>query len=156
MGMSSYEVVRRAIEFDEPDRLPVANPRPASSPDGVGGDLFKVAPGQIGVGDKTKRESSDEWGCTWVRTETLNGGQIKVHPLENWDALDTYQWPDPDDPALYEGMESQFEGCAGKYVIVAFHFLLFERLHALRGMLNVLMDFHLERQRSLRNLKRIG
>ena len=147
MCMSSYEVVRRAIEFDCPDRLPVANPRPANSPNGVGGDVHTVHPGQIGVGDKAKRQSRDEWGATWVRSSVHNGGQIKGHPLASWDALGGYDWPSPDDPILYAGMESQLSESAGRYVMVAFHFLFFERLQALRGTENVLIDLLAERQR---------
>ena len=42
------------------------------SPDAVGGGVLEAVPGQIGVGDKAKRESGDEWGCNWVRTEVYD------------------------------------------------------------------------------------
>ena len=139
--MSSYEVVRRAIEFDGPDRLPM-------SFDALGiNDMQGVDRNQIGTGDLTKRETFDEWGCRWVRSEVANMGQVKGHPLESWSALSSYEWPDPDDPALYEGMESRFKGSNGKYVLTGIFMLLFERMHSLRGMENVLMDLHLERER---------
>ncbi len=140
--MSSYEVVRRAIEFDGPDRLPMRF-------DALGiNDMRGVDRNQIGTGNLTKREDYDEWGCRWVRSEIANMGQVKGHPLESWTALRSYEWPDPNDPALYEGMESQFKGSDGKYVLTGIFMLLFERMHSLRGMENVLMDLHLERERA--------
>ncbi|GAJ09182.1 unnamed protein product, partial [marine sediment metagenome] len=139
--MLSYEVVRRAIEFGRPERLPMRF-------DVLGiNDVQEVDRNQIGAGDITKRETFDEWGCRWVRSEITNMGQVKGHPLENWAALGSYEWPDPDDPRLYEDMESRFEGSNGKYVLTRIFMLLFERMHSLRGMENVLMDFHLERKR---------
>jgi len=141
MSMSSYEVVRRAIEFNGPDRLPIRF-------DALGiSDVHAVWTNQIGPGDVSKRESYDEWGCRWVRSEIANMGQVKGHPLESWTALNSYQWPNPDDPGLYKGMESRFEGSAGKYILTGIFMLLFERMHSLRGMENVLMDLYLERER---------
>ncbi len=140
MPMSSYQVVSRAIEFDGPDRLPVRF-------DALGiNDVHGVSTNQIGTGDHAKRESYDEWGCRWVRSEISNMGQVKGHPLESWVTLNRYQWPDPEDPAFYEGMESRFEGSDGKYIQTGIFMLLFERMHSLHGMENLLLDLALERE----------
>ncbi len=49
LNMSSYEIVRRAIEFDRPERLPVWF-------DALGiSDFHSVKWNQIGVGDKKLR-----------------------------------------------------------------------------------------------------
>ncbi|HEY66571.1 MAG TPA: hypothetical protein G4O02_18635 [Caldilineae bacterium] len=141
MPMSSYEVVRRAIEFDHPERLPVRFA--ALELD----DTHTVKWNQIGTGDHSLRETVDEWGCTWVRSDMANMGQVKGHPLADWSAWDHYRWPDPDDPGFYEGMEAQFEGSDGKYVLTGIFMLLFERMHALRGFENTLADLYLERPR---------
>ena len=140
MAMSSYEVVRRAIEFDCPDRLPL---RFASM--GIN-DTHGVKWNQIGVGDVTQRETLDEWGCTWVRSEVANMGQVKGHPLLDWNALAHYRWPDGNAPAFYEGMEERFAGSEGKYVITGIFMLLFERMHALHGFENTLIDLRLQRR----------
>ena len=55
MTMSSYEVVRRAIEFQYPDRLPLRF-------DSLGlSDIHNVGWNQTGTGDKHYRETLDEW-----------------------------------------------------------------------------------------------
>lgn len=143
MTMLSYEVVRRAIEFDRPERLPMQ-----CNPLGIPSDVHSVGINQIGVGDLTKRETYDEWGCCWVRTEVANMGQVKRYPLESWDNLSNYEYPDADDPALYEGMERQFKGSDGKYVRTGIFMLLFERMWSLRGMENILIDLYSEQERA--------
>jgi len=141
MGMSSYEVVRRAIEFEQPDRLPVRF-------DALGlNDVFDLGWNQIGTGDHNQRETLDEWGCTWVRSEVENMGQVKGHPLADWSALASFCWPDPSAPDFYSGMESRFAGGEDKYVMTSIFMLLFERMHALHGFENTLTDLVLERER---------
>lgn len=141
MGMSSYEVVRRAVEFDYPDRLPVRFNVLGSS------DVHVAAWNQIGTGDKALPETLDEWGCLWKRTEMANMGQVKGHPLEDWAALEHFRWPDPDAPAFYDGMDQHFAGSDGKYVVTEIFMLLFERMHALRGFENTLSDLYLEKEK---------
>jgi len=139
--MSSYENVRRAIEFDGPDRLPLRVETLGLS------DIHGVNWNQIGTGDACLHETTDEWGCRWVRSEASNMGQVKGHPLADWRALDHYRWPDADDPALYEGMEDRFVGSRDKYVRTGIFMLLFERMYALHGFEDTLADLHLERKR---------
>lgn len=141
MSMSSYEVVRRAIEFSRPDRLPLRF-------DALGvSDVHRVRTNQIVPSDYTERKNFDEWGCCWVRSQMANMGQVKGHPLENWSTLESYKWPNPNNPSLYEGMASRFEGSKGKYILTEIFMLLFERMHSLRGMENVLADLYLETER---------
>jgi uroporphyrinogen decarboxylase len=141
MTMSSYEVVRRAVEFEGPDRLPLRF-------EALGlNDTHGVPWNQIGTGDHSKRETYDEWGCMWQRSDMANMGQVKGHPLADWRAIDHFQWPDPDDPAFYEGMEERFARSEGKYVTTGIFMLLFERMHTLHGFQNTLLDLHLERER---------
>jgi uroporphyrinogen decarboxylase len=142
MSMLSYEVVSRAIEFRRPDRLPVFFETLGIS------DVHSVEWNQIGTGDRNLRETLDEWGCTWARSEIENMGQVKGHPLADWRAWDTYRWPDPDNPAFYDGMEARFAGSEGKYVRTGIFMLLFERMHSLHGFENTLTDLYLERERS--------
>lgn len=140
MPISSCEVVRRAIEFDGPDRLPVRFDALGTS------DVHMVWTNQIIPMGQTERENLDEWGCFWIRSEMANMGQVKGHPLENWVALKNYKWPDPHNSSFYKGMEDRFEGCEGKYVLTGIFMLLFERMHSLRGMENVLSDLYLEKE----------
>ena len=141
MTMSSYDVVRRAVEFGRPDRLPLRFDTLGLS------DIHGAGWNQIGTGDNSLPETLDEWGCLWVRSEMKNMGQVKGHPLADWSALDRFHWPDPHDPAFYRGMEQRFAGSEGKYVVTGIFMLLFERLHALHGFESTLADLYLERKR---------
>lgn len=149
MPQSSYQVVRRAIEFDHPDRLPMRF--------GLLGlnDTHGVGWNQVGTGDHQYRETVDEWGCTWRRSAVQNMGQVKGHPLADWATLETFRWPDPHDPTLYEGVEARFEGSEGKYVTTGIFMLLFERMHALHGFEQTLTDLMIERGRMAEMADRI-
>ena len=72
-------------------------------------------------------------------------GQVKGHPLREWGLLDSFKWPDPENPTFYSGMEEKFENSEGKYILTGIFMLLFERMHALRGFENTLEDLYLER-----------
>lgn len=137
MPMSSYEVVRRTIAFETPDRLPVQF-------DSLGvSDFHNVGTNFIGTGDHTRRKTLDSWGCTWERSEVSNMGQVTGHPLQDWDAaIGDYVWPDANDAKYYEGMAERFAGSEGKYVTTGIFMLLFEKMHSLCGMTNVLTDLY--------------
>ncbi|OGJ87971.1 MAG: hypothetical protein A2268_03785 [Candidatus Raymondbacteria bacterium RifOxyA12_full_50_37] len=142
MTQTSYEVVKNAVEFKGPDRLPLIF-------DGLGrNDVHRADWNQSGACPKDKTEFKDYWGCTWMRTAEANMGQIKGHPLDDWSKLDSYQWPDPDNPRFYEGMEREFAGSQGKYVQTGIFMLLFERMQGLRGFENVLMDLIIEPEKA--------
>ncbi|MEN6478787.1 MAG: uroporphyrinogen decarboxylase family protein [Anaerolineales bacterium] len=141
MAMSAYEVVHRAVHFEGPDRLPMAFASLGLS------DLHPVDTNAIGTGDHTQRATYDEWGCLWQRSEMSNMGQVTGHPLADWSAYDRYVWPDPDAPWYYDGMAERFAGSEGKYVTTGIFMLLFERMHALRGMTNVLTELYTEPER---------
>jgi len=134
MAQSSYEVVRRAIQFQNPDRLPVVMPTLGIC------DVAWVNWNQTGTGDNYLRQTLDEWGCTWSRTDVKNMGQVTGHPLADWSALDHFHFPDPDNPDFYDGMEKRFTGTEGKFITTGLFMLLFERLHSLRGFSNTLID----------------
>jgi hypothetical protein len=138
--MNSYEIVRRAIEFRRPERLPVLF-------DALGlSDFHNVKWNQVGVGDKRLHRTLDEWGCAWVRSSVANMGQVKEHPLADRAAFARFRPPDPDDPAFYAGMEERFAGSDGKFVTTGIFMLLFERIHSLLGFQNTLEGLYLERE----------
>ncbi len=142
MAVTSYEVVRRTIEFDGPCRMPLRF-------DALGfSDIHSAGWNQLGTGDHDRSRTVDEWGCTWARSEVVNMGQVKGHPLEDWATIGSYRWPDPDDSGLYEGMEARVGDGGDKYVVTGIFMLLFERMHALRGFENTLIDLHQHRGRS--------
>ena len=133
-GMPPREVVRRAVHFQGPDRLPLRFRSLGLD------DTQHVATNARGTGDHALRQTMDEWGCVWSRSEIANMGQVRGHPIEDWSSEADYRWPDPNDPVYYAGMEARFTGGENKYVTTSIFMLLFERMHALRGMSNVLLE----------------
>ncbi len=140
---TSYEVVKRALHFEKPDRLPLKFSVFGHS------DFADAGWNQIGTGDRTKRNTLDEWGCTWSRSEVNNMGLVTGNPLNDWANLKDFKFPNPNNPEFYEGMEKKFEDTSQneKYFITGIFALLFERLHHLRGFENTLMDLYLERDK---------
>jgi hypothetical protein len=138
--MQSWEVVRRAIRFQAPERLPVTfDSLGLTDKRGVGPDFHSERTRNDGVG-------ADHFGCVWAKTEAKNMGQVKVHPLEDPRALRDYRWPDPDREEYYSAMAGKAAAAAaeGKYVDVGIFMLLFERMHSLRGFARTLEDLYLE------------
>jgi hypothetical protein len=109
-------------------------------------DVKGIGWNQTGTGDRGRRLTFDEWNCGWQRTEIENMGQITVHPIPEWNAIDNYRWPNPDNPDFYEGMERHFTGSDGYYLRTGIFMLLFERIHGLRGFENTMADLYLERE----------
>jgi len=140
MSLLSRDVVNRAIEFGKPDRLPMRFEKLGIS------DVCALPINQILPWEQENDQNVDEWGGVWVRSGTTNMGQEKGHPLKNWTAMRTYKWPTPNNPSLYERIEYDIEKCNHKYVLTSVFGLLFERMHYLRGMENVFLDLHLEKE----------
>ena len=143
---TSKEVVKAAIEFTIPDRLPVMFGQMGHN------DVHWIGRNHVGR-EKSSHTVTlpnsyvDEWDCVWQKTELENMGQIKIHPIDEWEKLDAYIWPDPDNKAYYEGIENQFKGSEDKYIVTGIFMLLFEKLQALRGFENVLTDLHFEQEK---------
>ena len=138
---TSKQRIKAAIHFEKPDMLPLKFRYYSRN------DVHKVKWNYVGTGSSSTPKTTDEWGCVWERTQQDNMGQVTGHPLADWDAVKSYKWLDPDDPALYEGMEEKFAGYEDKYSIASIFMLLFERMHSLRGFENLLMDFYIEKEK---------
>ncbi|MDR0656860.1 MAG: hypothetical protein LBG22_11145, partial [Treponema sp.] len=136
--MISKERIKRAIEFRTPDRLPMEFWAYNIS------DTIGLGWNQIGTGDRSKRETVDEWGCTWGRSEVANMGLVIKHPLADWATLANYEFPDPDNVVFYAGMEEKAKNLGDKYVVTGIFMVLFERLHSLRGFEGLMLDFYME------------
>jgi len=106
--------------------------------------IFREYPSDFGYGDipstypsqayflHGKKRYIDEWGCEWHMIKRGVLGQVKGHPLEDWDALKTYQFPEP--PKLERGY---IIGSGGN---------LFERMQWLRGFENLMVDLITKRK----------
>lgn len=147
--MQRREIVKRAIEFRNPPRLPFWQHEVAEAPDDVC-DIWEMDRAQAGW--FFDHCAPDDWGCIWARTETKNMGQVVGHPLADWSALDHYRPPDPRNPYYFERLEPLVDQAGDRYVAVTSHFNLIERFHMLRGFAAAMEDFYLEPQRAERLL----
>jgi uroporphyrinogen decarboxylase len=82
---------------------------------------------------------TDNWGCVWYNVQDGLEGQCVGHPLEDWDALGGYRFPDPmalaerepwDWPAIEKATKEARE--RGE-LTVGWGERLFDRLYFLRG-----------------------
>lgn len=155
MPMNSREIVRRAIEFRTPPRLPFWQDRNYKLP---------WLPDDIcNIWEMDRQEAGwffdvpapDDWGCQWNTTDVKNMGQVVEYPLSDWSDLDHYRPPDPRNPFYYERLGPLLDQAGERYVALTAHSLLFSRLHKLRGFATTMQDFYLEPERVHQSLDMI-
>ncbi|MFW6303918.1 MAG: uroporphyrinogen decarboxylase family protein [Candidatus Sumerlaeota bacterium] len=149
MPQSPKEIVRAALHFQTPERLPVK----------MGG---------LGVNDTQylprpeKREQVgeymvDEWGCGWGHTHVRNMGQVVSHPLTDVSQHDQMTTPDYNESWRYEELEAAARSAEEKelYTDVGIFFVLFERFHGLVGFENALTGIMLDPENACAMLDKI-
>jgi uroporphyrinogen decarboxylase len=139
--MTSREIVRRAIEFQSPPRLPFWQHRAPGAPDDVC-DIWEMDRQRAGWFFDTP--GWDDWGCLWEITDVKNMGQVTVHPLADAASLRAYRPPDPLLPYYYERIDPLLGQSRDRYVVLTCHFNLIERLYMLRGFAQTMEDLLLE------------
>jgi len=138
--MQSREIVRRAIHFQKPPRLPVQM-------GSLGVSDTAWLPVKAAAGFKPRCEGADEWGCVWSHTNVKNMGQVKGHPLEDIRQLARHPVPDYTDGSRFVDCEAALKqaDAEGKYVVAGIFMVLFERMHTLHGFENTLVDLSEDR-----------
>ena len=192
MTLSSRERVRRAVEFEGVDRVPIMHavlpaawfkfgqrlnkilekyPRDLAAkgkggkPATAGYKYTKELAQSININDDfsyleartyqygevgQKGRSTDEWGCIWERIDSGIVGQVVQHPLERWEKVKEYRFPDAlaywrfDLPQIDKTVQQAKE--EQKYII-AYGGNLFELLQWLRGYENLMIDIMQEPER---------
>jgi uroporphyrinogen decarboxylase len=140
MSQTSREIVKAALRFEKPDRLPVR--MACFGCDDTGWIPRKTA------GRTENGVQIDEWGCAWGHTDMKNMGQVKGHPMEDLSQLDRVQIPDYDRDFVYEDCEEAFRRNEKeqRYTQVGIFMILFERMHSLAGFENVLVGLLTDRK----------
>lgn len=94
----------------------------------------------------------DSWGCTWYNTGEGLEGQVVGHPLEDWNALDSFKVPDPrirpdplrkadnSIPNWKDVQEAMEEKRKRGELLQGDGERLFDRLYFLRGFENLMID----------------
>ncbi|MFI4911581.1 MAG: uroporphyrinogen decarboxylase family protein [Sedimentisphaeraceae bacterium JB056] len=152
--MESKEIVRRAIEFDNPPRLPFFI-------GGMWNDHFKrknmdIPNDVLDCWEMDRQKAGwffdnpveDDWGCGWGKTALDNIGQVVSHPLSDWKAFDSFIPPSPHEEFYYERIEEHIKDAGDKYVMLTSHFNFIERFEMLRGFDNALIDFYTEPEKT--------
>lgn len=145
--MDPREIVRRAIEFRYPPRLPFWqhwNHKTPWAPDDVC-NIWEMDRAEAGW--FFDRPVMDDWGCRWSSTDLKNIGQVVDYPLGEWSDLDHYRPPDPRNRFYYERLGPMLDEAGDRYVVLTAHSLLFSRLHKLRGFAATMEDFYLAPER---------
>lgn len=83
----------------------------------------------------------DVFGVIWDRSVDKDIGVV-ANCLLPEPTLANYRLPDPADPKWYAGIPDMLARDHDKYRIFAVGFSLYERAWTLRGMTNLMMDFH--------------
>ncbi|MHA1369512.1 MAG: uroporphyrinogen decarboxylase family protein [Promethearchaeota archaeon] len=162
--MNSFERVKRAIEFECPDRVPyfgilksdlfpmfLLTPRSWQPPEpympyvhplelrlGVWRSKRKLPKGWL----RSKHVAIDEWGVVWERHGGITTlGQVIDYPIKTWDQLVDFITPDPRNPQRFSLLTklSKILG-RNKYKLGSFGNFFFERYHFLRGWESTMRD----------------
>ncbi len=89
---------------------------------------------------------ADNWGCVWYNIQEGLEGQVVVHPLADWRALDTYRPPDylmktEREERDWEKTKRDVEERRSKGLLTRGDGeRLFDRLYFLRGFRNLMVD----------------
>jgi uroporphyrinogen decarboxylase len=131
--MTSREVVRRAVRFAGPERLPY------SFPDRYGTDFAGV--GMSPSPDARPAAGADEWGAVWENIGVSQMGQVKDFPLKDWKDFERMRIPDIHDPKRWEGLAGARQR-AGQRFLMCSGISIYERVHFIRGLENTWADIH--------------
>lgn len=149
--MTGYEIIKGNINFTGPARIGLRFDRIAGK--GDVSRIFVLPPKATWAEGKTYTVSKkvrpqngeyDEWGCLWQSDDNSGGdmGQVTNIPIEEWQDMERYVFPDPKAEGRFEGLEKALQEaeCKGLYVQLNSPQCIFERMHFLRGFENTLMD----------------
>jgi uroporphyrinogen-III decarboxylase len=133
-------LVKKAIRFQNPERIPLSNPYDLKSSDIVNVDVVRNFMGP--------NKTISEWGFEWQHLENdLTMGQPKEALIKNWSDLDAYRPPNPHDPARFDAMKKNREELGDdKYYKANFVLSGFTVMAFLRGFSELLEDMYLERE----------
>lgn len=146
MSHSSKEEVKRAINFNCPDRIPVWFwNRDKHMSDILSFELFPYKGEEVAV---------SEWGYVWENLGDGTLGQPKKPVIKSWDALEEYTFPDSSDNR-FSGVEVFKSRAGNRYLVAEMGITGFNTYAFLRGFENALVDLKLEKKNACRLLDRL-
>ncbi|MBN2293887.1 MAG: hypothetical protein JXM70_15775 [Pirellulales bacterium] len=138
---SRTELVRQAIKFQSPERIPVVY----WNCDQTDGDVMLY---HLGINRTDNDATVNEWG---YRLETLDDGTMG-HPtsahLPDWTAVDDFSPPDLAEEERMAAAPAFFDECEDRYRLASYDLSGFTVFTLLRGYENSMTDFLIEPERS--------
>lgn len=108
-------------------------------------DLLRFEPDDLELWFPAGREdlAVDLWGTVWQGSPDSVGRNFGRPALESWSELDAYlqRVPDPRRADRFDRVTSGIDPGDGRYRLGVFWLSLFERLHMIRGMDRLFLDF---------------
>jgi uroporphyrinogen decarboxylase len=154
MTLTHKERMRRALQYEPVDRLPTQinytdemgdllaahfKMTHADLPARLDNHMIRVDLSHRSYLSDDGLARFDWWGVGWDTEQ--EGYWPRVSPLAEAEELESYAWPDPDDPRLLEDAARIMAADSGQHFITPnFGFCLFERAWALRGFETLNMD----------------
>jgi uroporphyrinogen decarboxylase len=144
--VTSKELVKQAVRFQGPERIPLSYPYDLTVSDVVNVDVVHNFLGP--------NKTSSEWGFEWQHLENdLTMGQPKEAVIKQWSDLDHYRPPDPRSPTRFDAMrKTRAELGDDKYYKANYVLTGFTVMAFLRGFSETLEDMYLERE----NIERLA
>ncbi len=154
--MNSREIVKKALNFEETERIPVENTielykkyfnyGSSDKSDGeefvndIGYPEYSYGKGKADGIPYIGGAYIDEWGCTWNAGEDTVKGEVKFPIITDWRKLDTFQPPwSVLEKADLSGVNRQCEQ-SEKFMIHMWGTEPFQRMQYLRGTEALFMD----------------
>ncbi len=144
--MTRRDVVISALNFRSPPRIPLW----FWNKDRLEGDIysFELFPYK---GDVMR----SEWGYVWENLGDGTIGQPKDPVIPKWEDLDAYEFPCPDKPGRFNGMDAFLKTAGDRYRVAEMGITGFNTYAFLRGFENAFVDFKLEREKACALLDRV-
>jgi hypothetical protein len=157
--MTSRERVRRAIEFDGPDRIPFHTfvfPGAWKRHGQALADLLNEFPDDFGNRDyrvpvdseraQGMEEYRDDWGTLWVRRRDYTSGEVKEPAIPDWAVWRDYRFPGEAGPQHFAAVAAQASDPARDYFLLGGGGSLFQHMQHLRGPANLFVDLAQDRR----------
>ncbi|MBN1809358.1 MAG: hypothetical protein JW909_09850 [Planctomycetes bacterium] len=139
--MDARENALRIIRFDSPERIVGGLPASPCNYFGVNHEPFE---GPGGHDSPVGTRWFDIWGVGWHRELEGVMGYAQVHPLADLSRIDSYPWPDPDDPRLVSQVYDLAEnaGRNNTFLTGSHRETLWEKSYNLVGMDRLMLAFY--------------
>jgi len=132
-GMTPRDIVKAAIRFANPPRLPLR------LPERYGRDF--VGLGMSPSVDHRPKRGRDEWGCLWANIGVSKLGQVAHPPLTSWEQFDKLRIPDIRRESRWSDLAGARQA-AGEKFLLAHGVSLYERVLFLRGLEGAWADIY--------------